>query len=270
MKILVFTGGLGNQIFGYAFYHYLRERFPQEKIYGLYSKWKMNEHYGLEIDKYFNVDLPKSTCLSNLIAGCLFVAKRLRISKSLVDMDTRTFRPSTIVNTACKTHRDYLPQDPLWLTFKNIPLEGKNNLILSEIEKTSSVFIHVRRGDYYSPEYIQKLGGTCPIGYYHTAIAYVASLVKEPSYFVFSDDIAWVKENINIENAAYIDWNTGTKSYIDLYLMAQCKYAIIANSTFSFWGAMLGRKKEIVCYPKHWVNPPYTPPEICPLDWKRI
>ena len=267
MKILVFTGGLGNQIFGYAFYLYLKENYPNERVYGIYSHKKMSEHYGLEIDKYFDVDLPPSPLLAKIITGLLFVGKKMRLTTKLVDMNTRTFDPKTIVNTPCKTKLSFIPEGNEWIHFKKLQLSNNNNHILQKIELTNSVFIHVRRGDYYSPTYIKKLGGTCPIDYYDKAIDYIKKHVGNIHCFVFSDDICWVKENLKIPDPVYIDWNTGEKSFWDLYLMSHCKYAIIANSTFSYWGAVLGKSKSIVCYPKKWVNPPFVAPDIFPKEW---
>ena len=72
----------------------------------------------------------------------------------------------------------------------------------------------------------------------------------------------------NRQGCCFIDWNTGENSPLDMFLMSQCKYAIIANSTFSYWGAMLGRKKELVYYPTKWINSEFGNPHIFPEDWK--
>lgn len=267
MKILVFSGGLGNQIFGYAFYKYLKEKYPHEAIYGIYNKRWMNEHHGLEIDKYFNVDLPSSPFRIRCFTALLYLLKKIGFCKKYISMDTRTFLPHTIVNSACKTHINLMPTFDKWISFKDIKLDDKNKEALSKIVTYDSVFLHVRRGDYYSPRYIKKLGGTCPLDYYEKAINHVLNKNKNVVFFVFSDDIEWVKQNLHIPSPVYVDWNKGVDSYIDMYLMSNCKYAIIANSTFSYWGAKLGRKKEIVIYPTKWVNEPYTAPTIFPNDW---
>jgi len=267
MKILVFTGGLGNQIFGYVFYQYLQKMFPNEKVYGIYSQNKMAEHHGLEIDKYFNVNLPSSPIWVKLYTLYLYFLKKVHLCESKISMDTRSFNLDSIVNNACKMHIDYILQSGNLPEFKKIVLSNKNKAILSEIKSTHSVFVHVRRGDYYSPKYIARLGGTCPKEYYEKAIKYIINQSPNARFFVFSDDIEYVKNNINIPNPIYIDWNKGENSYLDMYLMSNCKYAIIANSTFSFWGAMLGNKKRIVTYPTKWVNEPATAPLIFPNNW---
>lgn len=267
MKILVFTGGLGNQIFGYVFYQYLQNIFPEEKVYGIYNKSKMSEHFGLEIDKYFNVNLPSSPLWVRLYTLYLYCLKKTHLCKSKVSMDTRNFNQDSIINNACKMHIDYILQSGNLPKFKKIVLCNQNKVVLSEIKSTHSVFVHVRRGDYYSPKYIDRLGGTCPKEYYEKAIKYIVSRDSNARFFVFSDDIEYVKNNIYIPNPTYVDWNKGKDSYLDMYLMSNCRHAIIANSTFSFWGAMLGNKKEIVTYPTKWVNKPATAPQIFPNEW---
>lgn len=97
MKILIFTGGLRNQIFGYVFYRYLQCMFPNEKVYGVYSKNKMSEHYGLEVNKYFDASLPTSPWWIQLYTLCLYCLKKINLCKDKVSMDTRTFNPKTIV-----------------------------------------------------------------------------------------------------------------------------------------------------------------------------
>lgn len=270
MKILVFTGGLGNQIFGYAFYTYLKKKYPSERIYGIYSAKKMGEHHGLEIDRYFNVNLPKSPLWAKVVTGLLYVGKKVGVTKHLVDMGTRDFNPKTIVNSPCKMNIKLMLQDNDWISFKQPQINKQNQDVMDKIRNTEAVFVHVRRGDYYSPKYIKKLGGTCPIEYYEKSLSLMAENVTTPKFFVFSDDIEWVKQNLNIPDPTYIDWNKGENSYLDMFLMSQCKYAIIANSTFSYWGARLGTEKKIVCYPEKWVNSPFTAPDICPSNWNKL
>lgn len=138
------------------------------------------------------------------------------------------------------------------------------------MKKTESVFLHVRRGDYLSPRYKKLFEGCCGLDYYETAIAYIKKQVANPKFFVFSDDIEWTKKNIPLDNPSYIDWNHGEDSPYDMYLMSHCKYAIIANSTFSYWGARLGRKKTIITYPSKWYNPPLTVSNMFPKEWVKI
>ena len=86
MKILVFTGGLGNQMFAYAFYLYLKRLFPQERFYGLYGK-KLSEHYGLEIDKWFKVSLPRQPWWVLPVTGLFYLYKQCVPNSKWLDLN---------------------------------------------------------------------------------------------------------------------------------------------------------------------------------------
>ena len=123
---------------------------------------------------------------------------------------------------------------------------------LKQIEHSNSVSLHIRRGDYVQNIDTNKTHGICDINYYKKAIKYISDNVSNPKFYIFSDDIAWCKENFEfLENKIFADQ---TKSALeDLELMKNCKHNIIANSTFSWWGAWLNENKEkIVIAPKIW------------------
>lgn len=121
------------------------------------------------------------------------------------------------------------------------------------LKRRNSVSVHIRRGDYQSPEYINNLGSACSIDFYKSAISIIKEKVEQPLFVFFSDDMTWVKENIRVENAIYVDHNHNSESWQDMYLMSQCHHHIIANSSFSWWGAWLNPdKQKIVIAPKKW------------------
>ena len=133
-----------------------------------------------------------------------------------------------------------------------------------------AISLHIRRGDYLQPKHWDSIGCICQLPYYLNAIQEMQHRVKNISWYVFSDDIAWVKENIPLSNASYIDWNKGKDSWQDMMLMSHCKHHIICNSTFSWWGAWLNPKKEkIVLVPEKWFNHQETP-YIYPTEWIKI
>ena len=138
-------------------------------------------------------------------------------------------------------------------TFKN-ELEGLNKIHELEINTTNSICLHVRRGDYVSNLSAAKFHGICNLEYYKKAIQYIYAKIENPFFFIFSDDVDYVKNNFNeLKNFKIIDNNQGQTSYIDLRLMALCKHHIIANSTFSWWGAWLAKKEhQIVIAPSTW------------------
>lgn len=272
MKILVYGGGLGNQIFGYAFTQYLRNKYPNKRIYGVYNHRMLNEHYGLEIDRWFDVVLPPSKWYVSLITYLLYLLKRISGWQKYLDTSQYVIKKeNALVYFAQHADRRYIPQGN-WLNFKlTDELLGKKNIsVLEEIKNSNSVFIHVRRGDYLSPKYVDRFQGCCSLEYYNNAIAYIEKMVDNPRFFIFSNDLKWAKDNIKVDNSTYIDWNDGRQSPLDMYLMTQCKAGIMANSTFSYWGCMLGVEKVIVTYPEHWVNPPYKVGDIFPVEWLKM
>lgn len=255
MKILYFGGGLGNQIFEYFFYKYLSDKYPNERIYGIYPKFKFREHAsGLEVDKVFDIKLPPTFWLANIIIFFLFLYKKLLPNNRFCSLNPCDPKLNAIVFNAFKTDKSYYENEKHAIRFRKFDLGVENERLLNKIHSTNSVSIHVRRGDFLSPKYVEKLGNISTIYYYFNAIEYINIKIQEPVFYVFSDDIEWVKKNLNIENAIFITWNTNVNSFKDLYLMTQCKSNIIANSTFSYWGAYLNENNPIVCYPNEWIR----------------
>lgn len=142
-------------------------------------------------------------------------------------------------------------------TLKN-DLSAFSKSISTHIQETESVSLHIRRGDYVSSPGVSQRFGFLGLDYYSSAIARLVESVKHPTFFVFSDDIAWVKENLAMEcPVEYISRENGEMEYEDLALMRKCKHHIIANSTFSWWGAWLGENQnKIVIAPQRWYSDP--------------
>ena len=129
----------------------------------------------------------------------------------------------------------------------------------------------MRRGDYINNT---LYGNICTKDYYLKAIERIKEIKEIDTFCVFSNDIMWCKENLssflNECNVIYVDWNHGKNSYQDIYLMSQCNNNIIANSSFSWWGAWLNQNidKTVIC-PKKWNNIPNSLFEM-PDDWVKI
>ncbi len=139
--------------------------------------------------------------------------------------------------------------------FKNTP-NFQNQTMLKQISNVNSISIHVRRADYVTNSNTNQVHGTCSLEYYQTAISFVKSKITNPHFFVFSDDIEWSKQNLTLDdNTEFIDFNIGKLDHEDLRLMSACKHNIIANSSFSWWGAWLNQNSQkIVIAPKKWFN----------------
>ena len=153
-------------------------------------------------------------------------------------------------------------------TFRH-PLEKHNAEIARKIGQVNSVSLHVRRGDYASNPETNVTHGLCSLEYYQAAIRHVSDRVKQPYFFIFSDDIDWVKDNLETEfPGQYIDHNQGAESYNDMHLMSLCRHHIIANSSFSWWGAWLNpRQDKVVVAPSRWFNNGPDTKDLLPDNW---
>ena len=154
--------------------------------------------------------------------------------------------------------------------FDTTKLSEQTKHMAIKINATNSVSIHVRRGDYMSPLWYENLGCICDIAYYQRAIAEMERHVKEPHYFVFSDDIDYVRDNLKLPNAEYVNFNHATDSWQDMYLISQCRHHIIANSSFSWWGAWLDKSDEkvVIAPNKWWASLDHD--DVVPPAWIRL
>lgn len=149
------------------------------------------------------------------------------------------------------------------------PLNVINNNLISAIRNSNAVSVHVRRGDYLSSNNKNSIHYIQPKEYYKTAIELLNSKITNPVYYFFSDDMNWVRENIQIvKQHVYVDHNFGENSYVDMQLMAACKHNVIANSSFSWWGAWLNDNPEkIVIAPKNWYADKRSTDGLVPSIW---
>lgn len=135
--------------------------------------------------------------------------------------------------------------------FSDLSANSLNYSLIKNIRSSASVSLHVRRGDYLSSATHQPTSAA----YYTKAIEMIRSRVDNPTFFVFSDDIAWCQQNLNLSNATYVNHNNGLQSHIDMQLMSNCQHNIIANSSFSWWGAWLNNNSEkMVIAPEMWLE----------------
>jgi hypothetical protein len=125
---------------------------------------------------------------------------------------------------------------------------------LKEVVESQSVAVHVRRGDYVHNPWTASGYNVCDLDYYRRACALISASVQAPQYFIFSDEPRWCRENLGfIRNMTVVDTNTPEQRYEDLRLIAACKHFIIANSSFSWWGAWLGTDpSKVVVAPLRW------------------
>jgi hypothetical protein len=150
-------------------------------------------------------------------------------------------------------------------------LDKKNLLIANDINKNNSISIHIRRGDYLLKQNNNLY--TDLSEYYIKAIEDSAKYFNNPKFFIFTDDPLWVTNNFNIDfSHTIVDVNNGEKSFFDMHLMSFCKANIIANSSFSWWGAWLNNNRNKIIYtPKNWFNDKsICTDDLIPNSWKII
>lgn len=140
-----------------------------------------------------------------------------------------------------------------------------------QIESSTSVSIHIRRGDYVENPRVRKEFGICEPAYYKAAIVHVTEKLTAPTFFIFSDDIQWVKENLSLPESTVFVQDSDLKAVEELTLMAMCKHNIIANSTFSWWGAWLNaNKNKIVVCPTPWFENNSSDLNLIPKIWIQL
>ena len=150
--------------------------------------------------------------------------------------------------------------------------EESNNAYLKILE-FDSICVHIRRGDYVTDSHTSNYHGICTMAYYEKGIYIASEGLKDPHCFIFSDDPDWVEKNFNINLPfTLIRHNGDEKAHEDLWLMAACKNFVIANSSFSWWGAWLGSDSEkIVVAPQKWfANERINTADLIPPEWIRI
>lgn len=268
MRILYFGGGLGNQIFEYAFYLTIKDKYPKEKIFGVYEKKRFKEHAGgFEIEKIFNVKFPPFSFFGELVMNMIMFWNKFIRPTSLYCHDLTHPNYQAILFNAQKMDLSFYENRENWLTYRSLKLNDKNLKVINKMKETNSVSIHVRRGDFLSSKYAASHAGIATDTYYKNAIKYIEEHINSPTFFVFSDDIDWCRQNLKANNMVFIDWNTGKDSFIDMFLMQHAKANIIANSTFSYWGAYLNKNNPIVIYPEKWKTSEAENLNIFPDKW---
>lgn len=248
------VGGLGNQLFQYAFTRAVSIKKNISYSFDCSVLPIHNREYGL---KYFNVNAHQST-RNNYVK---YSEKYPNYYKEVFNED---FSNKYIIGywQSEKYFIDCWDIISKELTFKNSSCNYIN------VDPNRSVFVHFRRTDYVN---LPRYNFICDnIGYYERALSYIMTYVDNPILYIFSDDMEWVKNNfVNDYEKVYV--SDIMKNHIsDLEIMSECKYAITANSTFSWWGAYLGNDK-IVAVPEKWYSDDYMSPDsLLPPSWKRI
>jgi hypothetical protein len=286
MVVAKISGGLGNQLFQYAAGRALAVRLGQPLALDT-SKYETCQERTFELD-HFNIQasrLPPRWQPRGLWTRRPYssVLKRLRVlahharynvfEERHDGFDRRFLAVSRRVylDGYWQSERYFQPVAGLIrreLTLREPP-DAANAALLEEIDAAEAVALHVRRGDYLLEKYVDRFG-VLDLDYYRRAIERLAPHLHRPHYFVFSDDPAWARKNIRPgAPVTYVDHNSTERGFEDLRLMARCRHFIVANSTFSWWGAWLGPHpaKQVVA-PRRWfVEPAGATRDRIPPGW---
>ncbi|TZF83631.1 alpha-1,2-fucosyltransferase [Pedobacter sp. BS3] len=274
-------GGLGNQLFQYALGRHLSLKNNTILLldisdYNTDSRKFELHNFNITLNIARQEDLPYSKRKSNTnkykayIYDMLFSKLKVRHEQFFHFDPTVLYYPDNTYlygywqsEKYFRSIEDTLRRD---LTFVN--RLSKEQLHLEERIKTeNSIALHVRRGDYIN----HMLHPTCSLEYYTDAITIITQQIPNPIFYIFSDDIEWAQRNLKIRHPH--QFITNNNAITDLRLMSACKHYIIANSTFSWWGAYLGSfEKKIVIAPKKWFNDTvnYSIRDLLPKHWIKI
>lgn len=287
MIIVKVMAGLGNQMFQYALYKNFIVQNKEAKLDISFFDY-FNAHNGYELDRIFNISPIYATIEESNILGDTRLDVVSRILRKLGVTKKTHYTQDIVYGFGFEEKlldikenvylQGYWQSEKYFYNAKDIlrsefsfkkKLDQKNQEISDLIKNTNSISLHVRRGDYVSSN---NLGNVCSLKYYRNAMEYIKSEVDNPFFFVFSDDIDWCKANLNRDNIFYVNINFGQDSYKDMQLMSLCQHNIIANSSFSWWGAWLNiNTNKIVVAPNKWFNNDKTVvKDIIPDDWIKI
>jgi hypothetical protein len=285
--IVKLQGGLANQLFQYAIGRKISinlnailkldiEWFssPNNAIgrnYGL-SAFNISENFATarEINKYTDSHPLILSAFNKLLYRTRYIKEAgIQFSKEIFDTTDNTYLEGYWQSEKYFIDiREILLKD---FSFRNEP-DTANIIWLDRIHNSNSVSVHIRRGDYANIPSTNKFHGLCDPEYYTKACKVIETRQASPEYFVFSDDINWAKENIHFSYPAYFIGQNSSKPHEDLRLMTHCKHNIIANSSFSWWGAWLNTSQgKIVIAPRKWFNDPeINTLDLVPESWLRL
>lgn len=283
MLVVKFCGGLGNQMYQYAFMLKLKKLFPECQIKKDLRDYRVaNCHNGYEAENIFTKLMPFSEaswsevkqirgdipiCVGGKAAKIAEPLRKLvneRISKKReahildeVEMDVAhlkekygsRFEKEDFYLQGFWANMNYYAQEEQMIleNFEFPKFKDERNLeIQKEMQNCESVSVHVRRGDYVGTAF-----DVLTLNYYKKAIEAIKDKAENPVFYFFSDDTAYIEKTFDyIKTKKIINWNRGKESWKDMQLMSCCRHNITANSTFSQWGAMLNDNKDkMVIYP---------------------
>lgn len=285
MEIIIkLQGGLGNQMFQWAFGKAFEIKTGQKVYFDDYEYTTKHPFRNFELDKFnLNISIkhpvrkkqrirkilreliPTKALKDKINIDPILVVQNHIIEKTYFSYEENLFNitpPAYIEGFFQNLNYFSAIEDEIRNDFKlKLPLNDENTKTLEKIKNSESISVHIRRSDYLSSANSFEC---CPIEYYKKALEELVlkKNVKNPVLFIFSDDHDWVKENVTFNyETNYVNFNDWNGAVFDLELMKNCKHNIIANSTFSWWGAWLNENPDkMVISPKPWlINSAFDP-----------
>lgn len=289
MIVIQLQGGLGNQMFQFAFAAIIAQMNKSELLVDLefYDKSKKHIHC---TPRDFELDIFDFVYLQALASDIKPFFKLSFLDKikkelglnyfKLYQEPSHSFEEKALSLIAPVYIRGYFQSYKYFIgheseirklfMFSESNLDIKNLDILKSLETTTAISVHIRRGDYVENLKTQQSHGNCTIEYYLNAIDFFTSKDKNVKLLFFSDDIGWVRDNFkNVKlPKLFVDHNKNQDSWKDMLLMSSCTHNIIANSSFSWWGAWLNNNpNKIVIAPKYWYNNVESSEDLIPENW---
>lgn len=270
MDIILVFNGLGNQMSQYAFY--LQKKHLYKNTYYMMTD---SDHQGFELEKLFGIKLKKNPFLFKLYCITIdpkyawikkilnfFIPGGLNLVKEEKSYDYNFLnfafhRGIRFYSGGWHSEKNFINiKDLIYSTYKFPVVNDKEFIYYKNIiENCQSISLHIRRGDYLKYNTKWDFSNVCTEDYYKKAINYISKILEQPEFFVFTDDIEYAKKKFNKNHFHIVDINRGKNSWRDMYLMSLCKHNIMANSSFSWWGAWLNKNpNKIVLHPKQFLR----------------
>lgn len=282
MILVRLIGGLGNQMFQYATGRALAARLDAPLLLDLrdFRHYKLR-HYGLD---RMQIEARPATAWE--LARWPVWLRNRRWSGARIGIGSRWFREDGLrfspefANLTGTVGLDGYFQSELYFAgvrqtllqeFRpGAPLSRENEVLAERIRAVAGACLHVRRGDYVSDPRTSAVHGVCSPAYYRRAIAMLRERYEGLRIFVFSDDPAWCRANLSLDGATFVE-NNGAAPECDIFLMAQCLHHIIANSSFSWWGAWLADRPGMTIAPRPWFSDDrLRDDDLIPPGWLRL
>lgn len=275
LRTICFYGGLGNQMFQYAFYLSLKHKYPYA-IYLFCVKGSRHCHNGFELSKVFKIRtlLRRGIYqIFNKLLKCSFMNEAIRNQAESLKYYSDVYegiKGNVRFEGFWQSYKYFegVENDIMKsFQFRKEKLSDKTKYICECICNSESVSMHIRRGDYITENrFIPS------VEYYQKALDIIKkkNSHKGIKVFVFSDDIQWARENLCVSDAVYVDHNKLSDNWQDMFLMSQCKHNIITNSSFSWWAAWLNPNREkIIVAPNVWFEE-NEKIDLIPNNWIKI